>query len=143
METLESIKEKLSDLRMQEMRLEQENFQTRLKPLVQSAIGKTFAYRNNSSGGSERWDVFKKVKAVVFTEYHAWVLCEECQLRTDSGVPELTIHSDLLSRDTKEFPRPDMGWKACPVEEFERAKQAVLEQLENPTMACEKIRSDH
>jgi hypothetical protein len=140
--TLDEVKKQLSDLRTEELRLEAENFETRMTPLVKDSIGKTYAYRNNHSGGSEgRWDVFRKVKAVVFSEYNAWVICEECQLRADSGVPELTIHSDLIRRGDKEFPRPEMGWEPCDAGEFEACKRLVLEQLENPTLACARIQA--
>jgi hypothetical protein len=140
-ETLESVKKKLGELQGEELRLEAENFKNRMTPLVQASIGKTYVYRNNSSGGSERWSVFRKVKNIVFTEYNAWVICEKCQLRTDSGVPELTVHVDLVRREDKDFPRPESGWSPCPVAEFEEARRLTLEQLDNPTMACDKIRA--
>jgi hypothetical protein len=138
--TLEQVNKQLSELSSERMRLEAENFRNYLRPLISQAIGKTFAYRNNSSGGEDRWDVFRKVKGVEFGSLHAWVISEECSLRTDTGVPDLTLHFDLVNANQKSFPNPEMGWIPCDPAEFEEARVLVISQLENPILACEKLR---
>lgn len=131
---LQEVKRKLEELRLEEMRLEAENFHEHLKDKIVKSIGKTFAFRNNSCGGEERWDAFRKLKGVEFGKYHAWAVYETCQLRADTGIPELELSVDLISRDGT-FPKTDDGWEPCETVEFEECKRLCLRELENPIMA--------
>ena len=71
-------------------------------------------------------------------ESHAWILYEECQVRMDTGVPDLTIHVDLIRQGDQEFPCLGRGWTACTSEEYFEMREAVIAQLEDPVLAFGK-----
>lgn len=136
---LTEVKKKIEELRLEEMRLEAANFKNRVVPQAQAFIGKTFAYRNNRSGGEDRWDVFRRAVAFQFDDYNGWMLFEECQVRTDYGYAELATVEELIHRGNKQPSFLDRGWSACSEDEFLSAKGQALQQLENPTMAIAKL----
>lgn len=138
---LKEVRDNLDKLRSEEMRLAAARFKKVTTPQIKAAIGKTFVYRNNSSGGTGRWDTFRRLRAVEFSKYHAWLVFEECSLRADDGRAEISIQSQLLSHSDEEFPSVERGWVACGEAEYEATRALVLKQLENPTNACEYLRS--
>jgi len=142
MAELTEIKKKIEELRAEESALETANFKQRVIPQAQAFIGQTFVYRNNNSGGNERWDVFRRAVAFEFDNYSGWMLFEECQVRADCGHAELETACELIHRDEKQLRFLERGWKPCTKDEFIAAKQAALRQLENPTMAVAIIKKD-
>jgi len=64
MSRLQEVKEELQQLRLEERRLEAENFHGDLKERLPAVIGHTFVFRNSSSGGHERWNTFRKLKSI-------------------------------------------------------------------------------
>lgn len=131
-EELEIIEQQLADLRLKQARLELENFKNHLVPTLEASIGKTFAYRNNSSGSDEpKWDVFRKLLGVEFSQYNAWLIFEECAVR-GNGQAELSNQCSLVSQ-RDDFPRLEPGWTPCDAEEYERNRALTLATLCNPT----------
>lgn len=133
MATLTEVKKQLEVLRSQELKLEAENFKNSIVPKLEALVGKTFVYRNNSCGGGrdEKFDTFRKLLRVAFSEYHAWGIFEECQIPSD-GRASIELHADLANRGDVKLRFLDLGWQPCAVEEYEAMRQEVLQQFANP-----------
>jgi hypothetical protein len=128
---LAEIKEQLAFLRAEESRAEAKNFKERILPKVRSAVGSTYVYPANRSGCGDSRPTFRKIVAVGFSEHHAWIIYESCEI-TDPRHAKLETVADLIGSDTAEFPKPYDGWKPCPKEEYDMARAATLAQLERP-----------
>src|SRR3974390_283405 len=125
-ETLDDINKQITELRRQQRKMEASNFHDTIIPKINSAIGTTYVFRNNSHG-----DVFRKLLDVAFSKYHAWIIHEKCQI--DCGKAKLELEYDLIVHNSKDFP-PVTGWQLCDQDEYNTIRLAVLDQINNPTL---------
>lgn len=128
---LKQVNDQLQTLRRKQMALEAAEFKERLRPLIEKAIGKTYAYRGNSYSTSEKWDEFRKLLVVSFSQYHAWMVFEQCAVRHDGSAKIETV-ADLVSSADGRFPKLESNWTECDESEYEANRVAVIIALSRP-----------
>jgi hypothetical protein len=126
-QTLQEIEEQLDRLRLEKSRIQAENFKQRVLPELSAAIGTTFVYRNDSSGGVREMETFCKLLTVELSEQRAWLIFEECDIRTN-GRAKLELTPELMQQSERAFPILRRGWRSCSSSEYEAQGASVLDQ---------------
>lgn len=128
--TIEDVRREIEALRLEQMSMEAAHFKQSLIPQLSEMVGSTFVYRDNSYGSGGRWDEWCKVLGVVFSEYHAHLICEQCAIDSE-GKARIGIETKVISATHDHF-SVGSGWTTCPAEKYEAARRAVLAELANP-----------
>lgn len=93
----------------------------RINKWIDSKIGSTWVYRNNSYGSdSERWDVFMKI---ISSGGNRNALVETWELR-ENGILEIHRETRYLYRE-EEF----LGYVECSAKDFDSYKKNILNIL--------------
>lgn len=135
---LESIERQLAELHLKRMRLNSEKFKNTIAPTIRNFLGTPFVYRNNSCGHGGKFDSFRRLLRVIFSEYHVWLVFEQCQI-TDHGIASLQTESELVSQDAKVLAFIELGWKPCSREEYDKQREATLCEIADPVLHCEEL----
>lgn len=124
---IDTINEQIESLREEKCRLQRAEFLSKSLPQIVRAVGKTWAYRNNTGDGSgKRWDEFRKLLTYIYSDGGAWLIWEECALRGDGHA-----RLETGAAYTNCWP-PQDSWLPCPASEYAKCRKAVLKELANP-----------
>lgn len=134
---LQSLEDQISELRLKQSNLEVDRFRNKTVPLLESMVGTAFVYRNNSCGGPERWDSFRKCIRLVHGTYHSFLIFEQCDINGD-GIPHIRIETAGIGRSGVDFPGK-LGWESCEMSEYEENRKRVIAQLDCPDLAADSI----
>jgi hypothetical protein len=138
------LQDKMGALRREEMDLEQKEFLEEMVPAAQRAVGDTFAYRNNSRSGGDKFDTFYRV--IAFTprtryNYGVTVVLERAEI-DDEGRASLEMEAHTITPGASESWN-HVGLLAscvpCPREEYAAMRIRVLAAFENPVDLIEAL----
>ncbi len=139
-ESLAQIEEQLVKLRLKQNALQGKEFMRVKAPQIRSCIGKTFVYRNNSCGGDEKWDEFRKLLGAEISEGSASLIFEQVAL-SKGREPHIGIEIGFVSQHNSNACIAGPGWAPCTKAEYTRERQLIEGQIENPTLMRQYLRS--
>ena len=141
---LETLNAQILELRKKRNALTDKLYAEVLVPYLNSLVGKTYAYRNNSYScprPGEYFDAFRRVLRAVHKEDGSCLICVD--VCTD-------YKGNSRAEHRLEFPcNPEYkafaggGWAECPVNEFTTAWLQAMEQFNQPDLAAEYYKNEH
>lgn len=126
----EEIQKKIRELSEENRKIENEEYKASF-PKLKALEGKTYAYRGNTFGSGDKWDVFYRILQVFLTRDESIVIVtESCEINCH-GTATLTV--DTRPSWSGENPLLRDCCEECGLEEFEDNKRKALAQFADPS----------